>query len=238
MPGSWEILQQRDRRLLIGLLVPPDLLVSIDFSTHIQQLQIPPGSDYLRLVGAPPGPARNNAAKIALERGCHLAFLDIRLRVPSNAFMALLDTQLDLVAGLYYNRNYPHVPLIFNEGRDANNNFIKVPVRDWKPGDLVPCTFVPGGLTIYRRRLLDAMFARYPRPFEFGMDIAPVPTEGGQVPPFFDDDTFAWRAKQMGVQGFCHTGVVGLYEVRAVVGPRWTIPYPATDPLAGVVGVI
>ena len=35
-----------------------------------------------------------------------------------------------------------------------------------------------------------------------------------------------------------NTGVVGLHEVRSVVGPKWMIPLPSPDPTHGVLGVV
>lgn len=238
MPGSWEIVNQRDKRLLVAVLVPPDLAVTMDFAQNIRNLQLPPGSDFMRMGGMPFGPARNQCAKTALDNGYHLAFLDADVRAPPDAFIKLVETGLDLVGGLYFQRFYPYMPVMFNEGKDDKGNPTKIPVTGWKPGDIVPCTYVPSGLTLYRRRLLEAMFSRFPRPFEWGVDVAPIPAENGQVPPFSEDFTFSWRAKQLGVQPYILTGVVGLHEVRAVVGPRWLLPYPSNDPYHGLVALV
>mgnify|MGYP001575302423 CR=1 FL=1 len=237
MPGSWELTVARDQRILVSIIMPPDLTVTMDFAQGIRNIQLPPGGDFMRMAGLPFGPARNQCAKTALENGYHLAFLDADIRVPPDSFIKLLGTGLDLVGGLYFQRFYPFLPVCFNEGRDDKGNVTKVPITGWKPGDIFPATFVPSGLTLYRRRLLEAMFSRFPRPFEWGVDTAPVPTENGQVPPFSEDFSFSWRARQLGFQPFIHSGVVGLHECRAVVGPKWLLPYPSNDPYHGVVGV-
>lgn len=237
MPGSWEITKQRESRLLLAVLMPPDLAVSFDFSQNLRNLQLPPGSDFMRVVGLPWGPARNQAAVTALQNGYHLAFLDADVRAPSDAYIRLWETGLDIVSGLYYQRFHPYLPVVFNEGRDEQGSVIKVPVQ-FKPGDIVPAVFIPCGLTLYRRRLLEAVFSRWPRPFEWGVDVAPVPSEEGQAPPYSEDFAFSYRARQLGFQPYVHCGVYGLHEVRAVVGPRWVVPYPSNDPAHGVVGVL
>lgn len=238
MPGSWEIVAARDKRLLVAILMPPDLAVTMDFAQNIRNIQLPPGSDFMRMAGLPYGPARNQCAKTALENNYNLAFLDADLRVPPDAFIKLLETGLDLVGGLYFQRFAPYQPVMFNEGKDDKGTPIKVPVTGWKPGDIVPATFVPSGLTVYKRRLLEAMFARYKSPFTWGVDVAPVlEPEGNQATPYSEDFNFTWKAKQIGFQPFVHTGVVGLHEVRAVVGPKWLLPYPSNDPYHGVVAV-
>lgn len=238
MPGSWEITQVRQNRILIGILMPPDGAVTLDYAQAIRGLQVPPGSDFMRVIGLPWGPARNQAAKTALDNGFHLAFLDSDVRVEPDAFMKLLATGLDIVSGLYYQRFFPYQPVAFNPSQDQQGNIIRVPVTGWNPGDIFPATFIPSGLTIYRRRLLAALFSRFERIFEWGVDVKPIPMEGGgQVPPFSEDFVLSWRALQLGFQPFVHSGVVGLHEVRGVVGPRWKLPLPDPNPLYGVCGV-
>lgn len=235
MPGSWEIKEARDKRILVGVIMPPDLGVSMDFAQNLTKLQLPPGSDFMRVVNLPYGPARNQAAKMALDNGYNLAFLDADMRVPPDAYINLIGTGLDIVGGLYYQRFYPYSPVLFNAAKDEKGNVNKVLPTGWKPGDLVPCDFLPCGLTFYTRRLLETMFQRHPTPFAWGVDTAPVPDYGGgQVPPFSEDFTFSWRAKQLGFQPYCHTGIVGLHETRAIIGPRWMLPLPSSDPSYGV----
>ena len=238
MPGSWEIVKNRDSRILLAIICPPDLGITLDFAQAIRGLQLPPGSDFMRVVGLPYGPARNSAAKAALTSGYNLAFLDSDVRVESDAYIKLLATGLDLVSGLYYQRYYPYIPVAFNEGKDDSGKPIKVPV-EFRPGDIFPCTFIPSGLTLYKRRMLDICMGKWPRFFEWGVDLTLVPCEDGYVPPFSEDFVASYRARQMGFQGYVHAGVVGLHECRAVVGPRWIMKLPISpDPMHGVIGVL
>jgi len=239
MPGSWEIHKIREERVLLGIIYSSDADVSINYAQHMRTLQLPPDSDFIRVGGLPYGPARNQAAKMALEKGYNLAFLDSDVRVEPDAFMRLMETKLMIVSGLYYQRFNPYQPVIFNEGKDEKGTVVRIPVAGWNPGDIVPCTFVPSGLTIYRLGLLKDMFANFPLPFMWGVDIAPVPdTNGMQAPPMSEDFTFSWRAKQLGYQPFIHTGIVGLHETRAVIGPKWMIAAPSPDPINGMIGII
>lgn len=239
MPGSWEIAKQRDERLLLAVICPPDLAVTLDFSQNLRNLHLPPGSEFMRVVGLPYGPARNHAAKSAIDNHYNLAFVDADMRVQPDAYTKLLSTHLDIVGGLYFQRFPPYMPCMFNMSIDSNGQMVKTPIVGWKPGDLVPCDFVPSGLTIYRLRLLSALFSKHPRPFEWGVDTSPVPSDNGiNVPVFSEDYTASWRAKELGYQGHIMTDVVGLHECRAVVGPKWMIPLPSPDPYHGVVGVV
>lgn len=235
MPGSWELKAARDKRVLVAVLLPPDMAVSADFAINMRKMELPPGSDFSRVVDKPFGPARNLAAKTALESGFNLMFLDADIRAPHNSVTQLQATGLDLVGGLYFQRRYPYAPVVFNQGRDDKGNHIKVPVTGWKPGDIVPCTFLPSGLTYHSRRLLEAVFERYKSPFTYGQDVAPVmEPEGVQALPFSEDFSFSFKSKQIGYQPYCHTGIVGLHETRAVVGPRWILSLPDPNPLNGL----
>lgn len=238
MPGAWEITSQRDRRILLAVLVPPDLAVSIDFSQVIRNLQLPPGSDWMRVAGLPFGPARNSAAKQALDAGYNLAFMDADSRpMQTEAYMILSGLGAPLVSGLYYQRFWPFIPVCFNAGRNEKGEHIRVPITGWKPGDIFPADFIPTGFLYVSRPLLAKVFERHPLPFYWGIDVAPVPDYSGTAYPGSEDFTFSFRCMQLGYRGLVHTGVVSLHEVRGVVGPKWLLPLPSPDPLHGVCSV-
>ena len=241
MPGAWEITGQRDKRILLAIIVPPDLVVSMDFSQVIRNLQLPPGSDFMRVAGMPFGVARNQAARVAVDNGFgYLGFLDADIRpVQMDAYMILTGLGAPLVSGLYFQRFWPAIPVAFNAGRNEKGEHVRVPVTGWKPGDIFPADFVPAGLLVVQRQLLIKVFERHPLPFFWGIDVAPVPdVGGGQAYPASEDFTFSYRCAQLGYRALVHSGVVGLHECRAVVGPRWIVPYPSSDPLHGVVGIL
>ena len=241
MPGAWEISGQRDKRVLLAILVPPDLNVSMDYSQVIRTLQLPPGSDFMRVAGLPFGPARNQAARVAVDNGFNLAFLDADIRpVQPDAYMILSGLGVPLVSGLYYQRFWPYIPVAFNSGRNEKGEHIRVPITGWKPGDIFPADFVPAGLLMVQRQLLIKVFERYSGiAFWWGIDSAPVPEPGGgQSYPASEDFTFSLRCAQLGYRALVHSGVVGLHEIRCCVGPRWMIPMPSPDPLHGVCGVV
>ena len=240
MPASWEIMEARKNRLLLAILMPPDLGITMKFARNLHTLQLPPGSDFMEVIGLPYGAARNSAAKQALDRGYNLAFLDADMRVSPDAYMKLLETNLPYVSGLYYQRLPDYLPCMFNEGRDASGNIVSIPIGGWKPGDIVPADFVPAGLLLIRHPLLVKIFERFPLPFYWGLDVAPVPdVGGGNAYPFSEDFSASYRVKNvLGIQPYVHTGVVGLHESRGVIGPKWMVRQPNPDPLLGVMGVM
>ena len=242
MVHSWEIIKERKNRVLVGMLCPGDVAqASIDFMRMFRHIQLPPGSDFAPVVGLPFDAGRNQVLKMAYQNGMHCAYLDLDLRVPPDTYIRLLESQLPYVGGLYYQKFPPYNPCIFNATQDAQGNIMQVPVLGWKPGDIVPVDFLPTGILLIRNELLGPIFQRWPLPFTFGVDIAPVPDFGGNpVPAMSEDFGLCWRVQTgLGIKPACMTGIVGLHEVRnAVVGPKYMIQQPDPHPLRGVVGVV
>ena len=237
MPGSWEIARLRENRLLLAIPLPPSDLVNFPFVESLGGIQLPPGSEFMRLSGSPPGHGHNQAALTALQNGYHLGLLDWNMRCTPTAFLQLLARGLDLVSGLYYLPHWPHEPAAFNERKGADGSLGVEAIFGWKPGDLFPAGLVGAGLVIYRRRLLEALFARWPRPFEHGLDVAPVlSSDGSMVPPLGESLVASYRARQLGFQPYVDTQVVGLASVKVRIGPKWLVQGPKLDnPLLGVV---
>lgn len=238
MAVAWEEARDRERRLLIAVIVPSHIGLTPEFAMNVGRvLKFPRGSKVIFPAGSwPYGPKRNKVAKEALDEGyAGVAFLDSDVRPHDpETFIKLLETGLDLVGALYYRRQHPFKPA-FGDLDEKGELF----TPDFNRGDLVPATFLPSGATLYRRSLLERMFEKYQRPFEWGLDVAEVPYEDGLVPPNSEDYVFSLRAKQMGVQGYVHTGLPCLHETSAVVGPKWLVPGPdLADPTTGYCSVL
>jgi len=63
---------------------------------------------------------RNLIIEDAISQYCtHILFIDDDMAFPPNALTRLLAHDLDAVSGLYYNKCYPHPPVIFD--RDPND---------------------------------------------------------------------------------------------------------------------
>lgn len=248
MIASWDVIKARQRTILLVTLEPQDLKYSgvyYEKRWDVRQ-KLPSGSNSTRLSGLPFGPARNRGVKLALDGGfAALAFLDSDV-IPrdDNCFVQLMDTGLPIVGGLYHQKFHPYLPAFF-DADEKDGRVVRKEVQGWKPGDLVPCAFLPTGLTLYRRELLEAAWARFKqKPFAWGMDTGPIPSdipeEGGWLPSFSEDYLMSWRTKTvLGVQPYVATSVVGLHEGTFVVGPKWAVQGPdLANERAGVVGML
>ena len=241
MPGSWEIKAERDRRVLLAIIMPPDLTCTMNFAQARRNIQLPPGSQVRAISGLPFGPARNQAAKQAVEEGFGaLAFMDAVVVVWPDAYMKLLGSGFDLVSGLYYQRFPPLLPCFFNLALNEKKEAVRVNITGWQPGDIVPATFVPAGLLLIRRRVLELAFQHFGgTPFFWGLDTAPLPDPAGGIAPTFSEDfNFSFKCQdRLRIQPMVMTSVVGIHESWGTVGPRWMLPMPELDPLYGVAGV-
>lgn len=246
MPGSWEITKQRENRVLCATLMPPDNMVTDAREEFGTKMVLPPGSDRCKIKGLPWDVGRNNAAKACIDGGYGWCFMwdsDV-LPLDPQIVMKLIETNLPVVSGLYYQRFWPFMPAFFEIGQNEKGEAIRVPIGGWTPGQIVPATFVPTGALLIKRMVLEEVFKHYPEPFKWGVGAAPIlEMKDGQVvqaPGFSEDFAFSFKCKQLGFQPFVATGLACLHEFRGVVGPKWipglNLPHP--DPLYGVCGVI
>ena len=242
MPASWEIQRFTSQKVILATLQPPDGTITPQKADSDHSLILPAGSNTYKVIGLPYGPARNDAAKWTLEHGYSgIFFLDSDIRpLDPEIVIKLIGTGYDLIGGLYYQRFHPFNPAFFGEGINSKGEILKTTISGWKPGDIIEATFVPSGATYYSLKCLEHMFTRFPRPFEWGLDSAPVPSEDGPLIQCSEDFMFSYRAKHiLGIQPYIHTGLACLHEVRAVVGPRWSVKGPDyNSETAGICGTI
>ena len=219
MPGAWEILQIRANSVAIGQISLSDARVTKNWAKALINLQRPQGGAILDTRGLPYAPARNNVLKRFLEEGPWgwLFFLDDDVILPPDALMKLLASGRDYIAGMYYQRFAPFAPAHGVAQHNAEGKVQKGPLPPYTPGEIIPADLIATGATLMSRRCVEAMAKRYPRPFEWGFDIAPVPTEGGGfLEAISEDYLFSTRANALGFRSYIHTGVQGRHEFRAV----------------------
>jgi len=172
--------------------------------------------------GLPYDAARNQGLKWALDgQFGYLYFLDSDTLPPVDIVPKLIATGRDFIGGLYHQRGGAFLPVPGNLVKNEKGEWEKGGLPPHQPGEIIPVDFLGMGSTLISRRCLQAVLDHFPRPFAWGKDIAPVPDEhGGHLPGVSEDYMFCIRAKALGFQPWCHTGMVCQHEMMVVVTDR------------------
>jgi hypothetical protein len=219
MPAAWEIIESRRNSTLIVTITPPSWSVTVEWAQRFRKMWTPPNSDIAMLAGMPYGQARNMALKTALDKNYQwLAFLDADTLPPNDWLKTLLDTGHQYIAGMYHQR-FPPFSAVHATATVKEGELTRGPFPAHTPGEIVPVAFLATGLTLISRQVMEAVLAKFNRPFEWGLDIARVPAEedGEYLPAFSEDFMFAYRAATVGYQGWVHTGVQADHEMSGIV---------------------
>lgn len=87
-----------------------------DFYDYLEVLEKPEGTMKTTAHGASPARNRNIMIKLALENNAtHCLFIDDDMAFRPDMLKRLLRHDVDIVSGLYLMRNYPHLPVMFDE---------------------------------------------------------------------------------------------------------------------------
>lgn len=87
-----------------------------DFYDYMDMLTLPPNTMKTKSHGQSPARNRNLMIRIALQNNAtHCFFLDDDVSFAPDILLRLLAHDKDIVSGLYLMRNYPHLPIMFDE---------------------------------------------------------------------------------------------------------------------------
>jgi GT2 family glycosyltransferase len=93
-----------------------------DFYDYFNLLDKPVGSIITFSHGQSPARNRNLMIQQALENDCtHVFFLDDDVAFEKDLLSRLLAHDKDIVTGLYFMRNYPHTPIIFDYANETGH---------------------------------------------------------------------------------------------------------------------
>jgi len=228
-PFSWEIAQQRQNTLLIGVLLPPTTWVTADWAFSFANMDKLGPWDIIRLSGLPFDSARNHAAYQCLNGGYQwLFFLDADILAPKETIPRLMSHRLPIVSALYYQR-FPtwtgmeglYLPCMFNEVAQPNGTIQKQPITDFKPGSLVEAHMVPAGSLLIHRSVFERMLAAGIKMFfRWTLTAESVPPGTGYSEDFF----FCKQARELGFKVFCDTSLVCEHETGAKIKDSRLIP--------------
>jgi GT2 family glycosyltransferase len=226
MPQSWELVQQRQNKTLIGIVIAPPLMVSIDWALALKNLQTPPIYDVMRVTGLPWGEARTQIAYQCLNAGYEwLFFLDADVILPPDALMRLLSYRLPICSALYHQKfptwtgmEVKYMPAIFNEGRDAQGNPTRVEVN-FQYGQMVEVAYAPAGAMLIHRSVFERFLAAGIKRFYEWTLHAENPSAGKS-----EDFEWAARARSLGYKIMVDTGIQAIHEAQAKVDIRGISP--------------
>ncbi len=220
MAGSWEISDIRRNRVLVVTIAAPDWPVTLTWAESLRALQLPAFSQIIKVTGMPYGVARNQALKAALDGGfAWLFFLDADVHMPADGLLKLLESGRDYIAGVYRQRFPPWkiasfmktmVPVPNQPGQVMME---KGDLPPHAPGAIIPVDFLHTGATLISRRCMETVLARYPKPFEWTLDID---KPGG----LSEDYTFTQNAASVGFQAWLHTAIECRHEIKLAIGPN------------------
>lgn len=95
-----------------------------DFYDYFNTLEKPDGSLIISPHGSSPAKSRNIIIEQAILNGCtHILFVDDDMAFRKDSLIKLLSHDKDVVSGLYFGRNFPHQPMIFDKVDEKGRAF-------------------------------------------------------------------------------------------------------------------
>jgi hypothetical protein len=161
-----------------------------DFFDYLDILEKPIGSIIMRSHERSPAAARNIIFQQALDYGCsHVLLVDDDQAFQPNALMLLLQHDVDIVSGLYFQRAWPHRPLIFDLAHE--NGECRYFSMNGNKQRLVPIVAAGFGFLLLKVDIL----AKLEKPW----------VRLGELNPeeWCDDIGFFNRVRKVGIKSYC-----------------------------------
>lgn len=221
-PGAWEIMKMRRERVLVCIITPPELKHSRWWCRAFRSLQLPPGSEFKYVEGFPYDAARNIGLKDMIDSQFgHILYWDSDTIPPADVVPRLIETGRDLIGAIYTRRGPPFDIVAGNATYDQTGKHIGFRMPPYERGQIVPVDVLGMGVTLISRRCVQAVMAKHPRPFAWGMDLESIREESGTlIPRTSEDFVYCLRAKECGFQSWAHTGLQAQHELLAVATPQ------------------
>lgn len=180
------------------------------FFDYYNQIEKPDGTLCTFSHGASPAKGRNMMIEAALENECtHILFLDDDMAPPSDTLKQLLARDKDIVTALYLMRNYPHLPLIFDEVFPDGKN--KHMFLNYGLKGLIEITNCGFGCVLIKTDV----FRKMEKPW---VTLGELEKDG-----WCDDISFFNRARQAGFRIYCDTNVRVGHMTQAIVTPHFNL---------------
>jgi len=177
-----------------------------DFYDYFNAIDKPEGTMLTFTHGQSPAKNRNIMIRTALDQeATHVLFVDDDVLLPSDALKLLLSHDKDIVSGLYLLRNYPHLPIMFDEW--YTDGRCKYAFLDDTVGGLKEVVNIGLGCCLIKTDV----FRNMPEPW---ITIGQLDQEG-----WSDDVHFFNKAREAGYKMFVDTDVRCGHTISASIWP-------------------
>jgi hypothetical protein len=178
-----------------------------DFYDYLNAIEKPEGTIIVTSHGQSPARNRNIMIKIALEQNAsHILFIDDDMAFRPDNLKKLLGHDKDIVGGLYLHRNFPHLPIMFDEaysdGR-CKNTFLRTGTEG-----LIKVKNMGLGCALIKTEVFKTM----PEPWITLGEL--------EKDHWSDDISFFNRARGHGYEIFVDTDVVCGHIMSAIIWPH------------------
>lgn len=194
MPGSWELLQ--DRQVLVGILHVESTCMA--WSLGFRNLIIPGRVE--PLAGMPFDHARNVLCQIALRDGYkHIFFLDSDVVPPRDAILRLIAHNKPVISGVYHRRSPPvGVPVMQRGGQW---------VLRYPANAIIEVDVVGAGCLLIQRQLLERLPPIRPGHHWFDWRVNYNGLPGQTRPGMSEDFEFCRQCRDNGVPVLVDTSI-------------------------------
>jgi len=142
--------------------------------------------------------ARNLLVKQALEDECdYIMFIDADMLLPSNAIDNMVDMDLDIVSGLYFQKGKPYLPVARIKNKDSQeHNFLE----EFEFGKVIKVSGAGMGCCLIKTKVFK--YLEYPY-FKFEWK-----EKEGEMVQLAEDLYFCEKAEKAGFDTYLNTGIV------------------------------
>lgn len=211
-------------RVLVGVPTA-EMARRAAFYDYYHALQLPVGTMASFVHGQSIAYNRNLLVKQAIDNGCsHIFFLDDDVAFKPDTLIKLICHNVDMVTALMLRRDYPHLPLIFDEFREDGS--AKQIFLNGHSG-LIPISASGLGCCLIKCKV----FSKLEEPFfRFGE----IEKDG-----LSEDFGFFKRVQELGLQHYCDTDVTVGHFTNVTVWPKanvlgsWVTNYENNNAVVG-----
>ena len=182
-------------KVLIAMPTPNTGLMYAKTFVSLINLSKPPKFDFYFSRGGYIDSQRNEAVSCMLKdpEATHLLFVDSDMVIPKDALIKLFKEDKDIISGLYFHRNPPHLPHLYKTENDG-----LIPIQNYEKNKIVEADAVGAGCLLIKRSVFEKLSQFVKTADGAQQFFVTTPTIG-------EDIFFCELAKKHGFKIFCDT---------------------------------